>query len=146
MLSFTSTLDFQEILLQPVCMAVMARKAPKILSKGILYDQEKCSPKSMWEKDLFLFSRSVLLPLGSRGRHSYRKHKAKWENESLALQQKVQAKGDSWKPRGVWKNTERKKTKKRYHKVVYEHLDLCTNFACVDLTLNRIVKSLRTKI
>lgn len=66
-----------------VCMPVMARKAPKTLRKGILYDQEKCSPKSMREEALFLFSLSVLLPLGSRGRHSYRKHNCNYRKIAL---------------------------------------------------------------
>ena len=63
MLSFTSTLDFQEILLYPVCMAVMARKAPKILSKGILYDQEKCSPRACGKKTYSFFPALSSCPL-----------------------------------------------------------------------------------
>lgn len=44
MLSFHPTPDIQEI--PPQHMAVMARKAPKTLREGIIYDQGNCSPKS----------------------------------------------------------------------------------------------------
>ena len=146
MLSFTSTLDSQEILLYQYVWQWWPGRPLKFWGRGFFMTRRNVAPRACGKKPYSFFPTLLSCHLAPEADTVTGSIRQTGKMKATKCRQKMQAKGGSWKPRSVWKNTERKKIKKWYHKVVSDLLDLYPNRACVDLTLNRILKSLRTKI
>ena len=140
MLSFTSTLDSQEILLYQYVWQWWPGRPLKFWGRGFFMTRRNVAPRACGKKPYSFFPALPSCHLAPEADTVTGSIRQSGKMKATKCRQKVQAKGGYWKPRSVWKNTERKRSRNDTTKL------FMNSWTYAQPVLVWILKSLRTKI